>query len=93
MHALHLPHASTWRLTALAALAAVVATMIVLLTASRLAADDGSTPPPAPAVPATHVTGKPAWVTSPLAPPTLEPRAHQGRPGDRAPRRLPRGAR
>lgn len=78
MHALRLPPQHLWRVTALAALIAIVLTAAILLAADSLRSDGGSTQAtgtgaPAPALTPSAATGEraPAWVKDPLAPPTF----------------------
>jgi hypothetical protein len=71
VHTAHLPPRHLWHMTAVAALAALLAAAVFALAAARLAPSDTPSVPdraaPAPAAPS-HQTSAPAWVTDPLAP-------------------------
>lgn len=74
MHALHLPPRHVWRVTALAALLAVLITAVLAVPASELVVDSGSsttsveasTPPSQPLV-----DTRPSWASDPLSPVTV----------------------
>jgi hypothetical protein len=73
VHIAHLPPRLLWHVTAVAALAALLAAAVLALAAARLAPSDGPTPPdrvaPARAPPAAPAhASAPTWVADPLAP-------------------------